>query len=189
MLDAPKYGNDHDGADAMAQMVHEHICRETAKAGKKYTNLHSYLTVTINNNANTVLGKHTAASPDGRLAHTFMANANNPFNGNDKNGLTAMLNSLVKLDPTIHAGCVQNIKFSKQMFSEYWDKVRAMLTVYFQSGGSQAMISVIGREDLENAMQQPESYKNLLVRVGGFSARFVELQEEEQREIIARTLY
>lgn len=189
LLDAPKYGNDHDEADAMAQMVHEHICTETAKAGKKYTDLHSYLTVTINNNANTVLGKHTGASPDGRLAHTFMANANNPFHGNDKNGLTAMLNSLVKLDPSIHAGCVQNIKFSKQMFSEYRDKVRAMLNVYFQSGGSQAMISVIGREDLERAVREPEKYKNLLVRVGGFSARFVELQEEEQREIIARTLY
>lgn len=189
LLDAPKYGNDHDEADAMAQMVHEHICTETAKAGKKYTDLHSYLTVTINNNANTVLGKHTGASSDGRLAHTFMANANNPFNGNDKNGLTAMLNSLAKLDPSIHAGCVQNIKFSKQMFSDYRDKVRAMLNVYFQSGGSQAMISVIGREDLERAVREPEKYKNLLVRVGGFSARFVELQEEEQREIIARTLY
>ncbi|WP_394921827.1 pyruvate formate lyase family protein [uncultured Robinsoniella sp.] len=189
LLDAPKYGNDHDQADAMAQMVHQHICTETAKAGERYTDLHRYLTVTINNNANSVLGKHTAASPDGRLAHTFMANANSPFNGNDKNGLTAMLNSLAKLDPSIHAGCVQNMKFSKQMFSEYGDKVRAMLNVYFQSGGTQAMISVIGREDLEHAMQQPEKYKNLLVRVGGFSARFVELQEEEQREIIARTLY
>ena len=147
------------------------------------------MTVTINNNANTVLGKLTSASADGRLENTFMANANNPYNGNDQNGLTALLNSLVKLDSSIHAGCVQNMKFSKQMFSKHFNQTRDMLNVYFESGGSQAMISVVGREDLENAVQQPEKYKNLLVRVGGFSARFVELNKEEQQEIIARTLY
>ena len=75
------------------------------------------------------------------------------------------------------------------MFLEHPDKVKAMLKVYFQSGGSQAMISTVGRMDLENAVSEPEKYKNLLVRVGGFSARFIELGEEEQREIIARTLY
>lgn len=189
LLDAPKYGNDEPMADGMAQMVHNHICKGTAEAGKKYTELSSYLTVVINNNANSVLGRHTSASADGRLAHTFMANANNPFNGNDKNGITAFLNSLCTLDASVHAGCVQNMKFSKQMFTTYLDKTKALLEVYFQSGGSQAMISVVGREDLENAVRWPDRYKNLLVRVGGFSARFVELGEEEQREIIARTLY
>lgn len=189
LLLAPKYGNDDDTADEMAVTVHEHICRAASEAGRKYTNLSSYLIVIINNNANTVLGKHTSASADGRMAHTFMSNANNPFNGNDTKGLTALLNSLVKLDPSIHAGCVQNMKFSKQMFLEHPDKVKAMLKVYFQSGGSQAMISTVGRMDLENAVSEPEKYKNLLVRVGGFSARFIELGEEEQREIIARTLY
>lgn len=189
LLAAPKYGNDDDAADGMARMVHDHICQAAARAGKQYTDLSTYLIVIINNNANSVLGKHTSASADGRMAHTFMSNANNPFNGNDANGLTALLNSLSKLDPSIHAGCVQNIKFSKQMFAEHPEEVRAMLKTYFRSGGSQAMISVVGREDLEHAMREPEKYKNLLVRVGGFSARFVELGEEEQREIIARTLY
>lgn len=189
LLDAPKYGNDDDEADNMARTVHEHICTEAALMGKKYTKLSNYLIVIINNNANSVLGKHTSASADGRIAHTYMSNANNPFNGNDRNGLTAMLNSLVKLDPAIHAGCVQNMKFSKRMFQEHPEKVQAMLEVYFKSGGSQAMISVVGRGDLENAMREPSKYRNLLVRVGGFSARFVELGEEEQREIIARTLY
>lgn len=81
------------------------------------------------------------------------------------------------------------MKFSKQMFAEHRDLVRDMLKVYFEAGGSQAMLSVVGREDLENAVREPEKYKNLLVRVGGFSARFTELDSEEQREIIARTLY
>lgn len=189
LLEAPKYGNDDREADQMAAAVHEHICTAAIEAGRRYTNLDSYLTVTINNNANTVLGKLTSASADGRLAHTFMANANNPFNGNDRNGLTALMNSLVKLKSSIHAGCVQNMKFSKQMFAEHRDLVRDMLKVYFEAGGSQAMLSVVGREDLENAVREPEKYKNLLVRVGGFSARFTELDSEEQREIIARTLY
>lgn len=189
LLDAPKYGNDDDEADAMAQLVHDHICKAAAQAGREYTKLSSYLVVVINNNANSVLGKHTSASADGRMAHTFMANANNPYNGNDKRGITALMNSLVKLDSKIHAGCVQNMKFSKQMFADHLPEVKALLGVYFQSGGSQAMISVVGREDLENAVREPEKYKNLLVRVGGFSARFVELGEEEQQEIIARTLY
>lgn len=189
LLKSPKYGNDDDRVDNIAKLIHEHVCNETIRAGKENTQLDNYLTVTINNNANTVLGKLTSASADGRLENTFMANANNPYNGNDQNGLTALLNSLVKLDSSIHAGCVQNMKFSKQMFSKHFNQTRDMLNVYFESGGSQAMISVVGREDLENAVQQPEKYKNLLVRVGGFSARFVELNKEEQQEIIARTLY
>ena len=189
LLAAPKYGNDDEAADGMALMVHDHICRAASRAGKQYTDLAGYLIVIINNNANTVLGKHTSASADGRFAHTFMSNANNPFNGSDVSGLTALLNSLSKPDASIHAGCVQNMKFSKQMFTEYPQKVRAMLDAYFGSGGTQAMISVTGRDDLEHAMREPEKYKNLLVRVGGFSARFIELGEEEQREIIARTMY
>lgn len=189
LLEAPKYGNDDDEADAMAQLVHDHICKAAAKAGRDYTRLSSYLVVIINNNANSVLGKHTSASADGRMAHTFMSNANNPYDGNDRNGITALLNSLSKLDAKIHAGCVQNMKFSKKMFTDHMSEVKALLGVYFQSGGSQAMISVVGKNDLENAVREPEKYRNLLVRVGGFSARFVELGEEEQREIIARTLY
>lgn len=115
LLTYPKYGNDDNAADEMAKLVHEHICL-SAIAAKEYTNHHSYLVVVINNNANSVLGKHTVATPDGRLQHTFLANANNPTRGMDKNGLTAMLNFLVKLDTSIHAGNVQNLKFSKEMF-------------------------------------------------------------------------
>ena len=188
LLTAPKYGNDDPAADAMARRVHDHICRYTRGQIRRVP-LSSYLVVIINNSANTSMGHYTMATADGRRAFEPLANANNPSGGSDKNGVTAMLNSLVKLPTDIHAGSVQNIKFSKEMFNRYYDKTRAILKVYFDRGGSQLMINVLGREDLENALKYPEKYRNLIVRVGGFCARFVELEPDVQREIMSRTMY
>ncbi len=188
LLNAPKYGNDIAEADEMAVRVHEHICTITKNQAPR-VGLDSYLVVVINNSANTTLGHTTIASADGREAFSHMANANNPVGGSDKNGLTAMLNSLVKLKTDIHAGAVQNIKFSKEMFEENFELTKTVLDTYFKNGGSQLMINVLGREDLENAMKHPERYQNLVVRVGGFCARFVELGADVQKEILSRTMY
>ncbi len=67
--------------------------------------------------------------------------------------------------------------------------MEALLRAYFKNGGTQAMITVVGRNDLIDALKYPEKYANLIVRVGGFSARFIELSPEVQKEIIERTLY
>lgn len=187
LKEVPKFGNDDPAADNMAKAVHEHVCK-AVRAQVQNTSLHSYLVV-INNSANTTLGENTAASADGRCCGEFMANANNPWGGNDKKGLTAMLNSLVKLRPDLHAGSVQNMKFSPELFRENDFLVRSILNAYFQGGGTQAMISVVNRNDLEQAMLHPERYSHLFVRVGGFSARFVELERHVQLEILSRTLY
>ncbi len=184
-----KYGNDEAMVDAMACRVHEHICQVTAEQSQA-VGLDSYLVVIINNWANTVLGKLTSASVDGRRFGQPMANANNPSPGADTNGVTAFLNSLVKLDPGIHAGAVQNMKFSRAWFSvEMFPKMSALLQAYFDQGGAQAMITVVSREDLEAAMREPERWGHLMVRVGGFSIRFVELPREAQLEILERTLH
>ncbi len=188
MLDCPKYGNDHAEADDMLVKVHEHVCNYTRNQREK-TNMHSYLIVVINNDANTVIGENTAASPDGRNARKFMNPANNPVGGADKNGVTAFLNSLVKPRTDIHAGAVQNMKFSKEMFTHYRDKLEILLMTYWKKGGAQAMLTVVGREDLQQAMIHPERYQNLIVRVGGFSERFVNLPRHTQEEILSRTLY
>ena len=188
MINAPKYGNDDEEADEMLIKVHEHICNYTRDQRLK-TDLHNYMIVIINNSFNTTLGLYTGASADGRKAATFMANANNPMGGRDISGITAMLNSILKPSPSIHAGAVQNIKLSKEMFINSPDAVKALLEAYFNNGGTQAMITVLSKEDLIRAINEPEKYKNLLVRVGGFSARFVELDKEVQQEIISRTLY
>ncbi len=185
---APKYGNDIAEADDIAKIVHEHICN-TVRDEINKVNLHSYLVVIINNSANTTMGKVTAASADGRKKGLHMANANNPWGGNDKNGLSAMLNSLVKLRPDIHAGAVQNMKFSPELFANDGVIVKSVLKTYFENGGTQAMISVVNKNDLEQAMIHPEKYGNLFVRVGGFSARFVELEKAVQKEILSRTHY
>ena len=130
----------------------------------------------------------TSASADGRLNSMYMNNGNNPQGGADKNGPTAMLNSLVKLRTDIHAGSVQNMKFSRSMFTQKRDQVNALLKTYFRKGGGQIMISVVSKGELEDAYQNPEKYPNLLVRVGGFSAKFVNLEKDVQREVISRTL-
>lgn len=188
LLQAPKYGNDDAAADAMAQRVHTHVCH-TARDQAGKAGLHSYLVVIINNWANVIFGKTTSASADGRLATTPLANANNPTSGMDRQGATAFLNSLVKLDPTIHAGAVQNMKFAKSLFTTQRPKLEALLHVYFAQGGTQAMITVVNRADMEAAMRAPEQWGHLMVRVGGFSARFIDLPRDVQVELLARTLH
>lgn len=188
LLACPKYGNDHEEADRMLTEIHNHLCNFTRKQ-KEITGLHSYLVVVINNDANTVMGMKTPASPDGRLAFTYMNPGNNPVGGADKNGVTAFLNSLVKPDPTIHAGAVQNMKFSKELFTRNRPVLEALLATYFKNRGTQAMLTVVSKGDLEEAIKHPEKYQNLIVRVGGFSERFVNLPPQTQQEILARTLY
>lgn len=185
---AEKYGNDADGVDTLAKDLHEWICSHVSEAGK-LTGMHSYLIVIINNEANTVLGRFTWASADGRKAGEPMANANNPAGGTDRCGITAMMNSLVKLRTDIHAGAVQNMAFSKELFAGEHPIAEPLLKTYFANGGQQAMINVLNRGDLEDAMLHPERHQGLLVRVGGFSARFVTLSPDVQREIASRTLY
>jgi pyruvate-formate lyase len=188
LLAAPKYGNDDPRVDGLARDLHDFEARlirdQAARVG-----LHSFLMVVINNSANTFLGRWTGASADGRLARTFMANANNPVGGMDHKGVTAMLNSLAHFPPENHAGVVQNLKLGRELFQRAPEKARALVDGFFDQGGTQLMISVLGRGDLEAAIREPEKHRNLLVRVGGFSARFVTLEKDVQQEVLARTLY
>jgi pyruvate-formate lyase len=188
MLNVSKYGNDDEVADSLALDLHNFMSHTIRKQAER-VGLHSYLMVIINNSANTSLGRWTGASADGRKSREYMANGNNPTGGMDKNGITSMLNSLVKLDPSFHAGAVQNMKFSRDVFTNSREKVEALLKTYFDNGGTQAMITVVNRNDLERAMIEPEKYASIFVRVGGFSARFIELERDVQREILTRTLY
>jgi pyruvate-formate lyase len=185
---APKYGNDDDEADAMAVRVHEHVC-EAARAQAARVGLDSYLVVVINNWANTVLGRSTAASADGRRAGAPMANANNPAPGADRAGVTAFMRSLLKLDPALHAGSVQNMKFSTELFRRRRPQLEALLATYWAGGGAQAMLTVVSRADLEQARREPAKWGHLMVRVGGFSIRFIDLPPEAQEEVLARTLH
>lgn len=188
LLAQPKYGNDDEEADEMLVRVHEHVC-EQARGQAARVGLASYLVVVINNSANTLMGAHTGASADGRHDGTPMANGNAPTGGADTCGLTARMNSVVRPSPAIHAGAVQNLSLSRELFRDRRDVVEALLSVYFARGGSQLMVTVTGRGELEAALAHPDEYRHVFVRVGGFSARFVDLPEDVQREIVERTLY
>lgn len=188
LLAAPKYGNDDDAADGMLQRVSDQAARALLVTAPQ-VGLDYCAIVNINNYANVTLGQIAAASPDGRRRGEPLANGSTPTAGRDRNGVTAMLNSLSKIDPSVHAGYTQNMKFSKRMFREDRPKLEALLRGYWSRGGAQAMITAVSRGDLENAMREPEKYANLVVRVGGFSARFVTLAREVQQDVLNRTLY
>lgn len=187
LIAATKFGNDDNAADDLAVMMHRYVCNGVRNAAKR-VGLDSYLVVIINNQVNTEWGRATSASADGRHKGIYMSNANNPQSGADKNGPTAMLNSLLKLEAKYHAGSVQNIKFSKGLFNSRRPLVEALMHSYFERGGPQLMVSVVGKGELEAAYHNPENYPNLIVRVGGFSARFVNLDRDVQQEILNRTL-
>ncbi|MCL2895875.1 pyruvate formate lyase family protein [Brenneria tiliae] len=187
-LELPKYGNDLDEVDNIAVELYEYVSNQIRMLGIK-SGLHYYLAVISNNQTNTEWGRKTSASLDGRYNGQYLNPANNPQGGADKYGPTAMLNSLVKLDPSLHGGAVQNIKFTPKLFNENKIKIKWLLRQYFDNGGCQLMINIVDKGILEDAKKHPEKYPDLIVRVSGFSAVFVNLDEDVQDEIISRTLY
>jgi pyruvate-formate lyase len=188
LLDAPKYGNDDPYVDEIMVGLHDWLAATIAEQAPR-VGLASYLGVTINNSLNTDLGRWVGATPDGRKAGTAMANANNPAPGTDTHGLTAMLNSLLKPSHDNNDGMVQNLRLTRETWTTPGGKTQALLDSYFARGGAQLMVTVVGRDDLRGAMERPEEYRDLIVRIGGFSARFVELRKDVQQEIYDRVSY
>ena len=188
LWECPKYGNDDPRADDLAVELFEYVAggiRERGiRAGMQY-----YLIVISNNQLNTEWGRRTAASYDGRFAGAFMNPANNPQGGANRSGPTAMLNSLAKFDAGLHGGSVQNMKFTPALFNGSRAEIKALLHAYFDHGGPQAMITVVDRGVLEDAVAHPDAYRDLIVRVSGFSAVFVDLEPDIQQELMSRVLY
>jgi len=188
MKSVPKYGNDDEGADMMSLWVNETICK-IARDQKDRTSLYSFLVVLINNGDSVLFGKTTGASADGRFKGEPVSNGNQPGAGNDIEGATSLLNSMAKLNSALHAGVTNNVKFSRSTMRQDLEKIKALVKGYFKSGGTQIMLTSIDKGELEQAMQNPDAYHHIFVRVGGYSERFVNLPKEIQREIIKRTLY
>ncbi len=183
-----KYGNDLETADTMANNLYEYIAKGVRDRGIK-AGMQYFLIVISNNQLNTEWGRTTGASLDGRLKGQYMNPANNPQGGANISGPTAMLNSLAKFNPKYHAGSVQNIKFSPEFFRDNRKKILALFKTYFAKGGCHLMVTVVGRGTLEDAVLHPEKYPDLIVRVSGFSAVFVNLEADIQQELISRVLY
>jgi formate C-acetyltransferase len=160
------------------------ICRDP-RGGTKFGNTH------ITKGAAALTGRVTPATPDGRLAGTPLASSVAASAGAERSGPTALLNSVCKLDParSWQSGYQVNVRFQNAMLSEKAsrDKIRAMLNVYFAKGGQELQINAVDTEMLRAAQKNPEQYRDLIVRVAGYSDYFCDLSEALQEEIIART--
>ena len=188
ILDLPKYGNDEKDVDDLANDLYEFTARSVRQIGNDL-GMDYFLIVISNNQTNTDWGKETAASLDGRRKGMYMNPANNPQGGAAKSGPTAVLNSLTRFDARYHGGSVQNIKFTPRMMYEDKEKVRILFETYFKKGGCQLMVTVVDHGVLEDAQRHPEKYPDLIVRVAGYSAVFVDLDKSVQDELLSRALY
>ena len=188
MLRAPKYGNNLDAADKYAvwyvlftnQLFSKY---RTYDGGAIYTAMAS-------NVSNIPAGREVAATPDGRKSGEPLSDAASPMHGMDVNGPTSVINSMTKPDYTlVSCGTVLNQKFSPSMFSDdrKRKKLLGLIKTYFKKGGQEIQINAISRGVLFDAMKNPQEYKNLVVRVSGFSAYYITLSKEVQEDILKRT--
>lgn len=183
-----KYGNDEEECDALANDFYEFVAKGIRQRGID-KGMGYYLIVLSNNQTNTDWGQKTSASLDGRHSGVFMNPANNPQGGASKSGPTAVLNSLSRFQAKYHGGSVQNIKFTPRMFNEDRNKIKLLFETYFKKGGCQLMVTVVDHGILEDAQIHPEKYPDLIVRVAGYSAIFVNLSKDIQDELLSRELY
>ena len=188
ILAVPKYGNDEQEADDMADDLYEFTAKSVRQKGIDL-GMDYFLIVISNNQTNTDWGLQTAASLDGRRRGVYMNPANNPQGGAAKSGPTAVLNSLSRFDAKYHGGSVQNIKFTPRMMHEDKEKVKLLFDTYFRKGGCQLMVTVVDKGQLEDAQKHPEKYPDLIVRVAGYSAVFVDLDKTVQDELLSRALW
>jgi formate C-acetyltransferase len=135
-------------------------------------------------------GAFTGASPDGRLAGEPLVDSAGPVSGRAKNGPTALILDMASIDSARHwpGGYVLNVKFSKDLFKteENIEKIASLIDTFFRIGGMQMQINTHSSELLRKAKAEPEKYKDIVVRVAGYSAYFCALDEGVQDEIISR---
>jgi len=188
---APKYGNDIDWVDEIAckwtSVFDKKLARyKNARGGPYHMGLYTV-------SAHVPMGANVGATPDGRKAGKPLADGGmSPVYGRDKNGPTAVLKSVSKVDSRLCSnGALLNMKFMPQAFKNDVDisKFVSLLRALVKLRIIHAQFNVISHEDLLAAQKNPELHLNLTIRVAGYSAYFVELAPDLQQEIIERTLF
>lgn len=183
----PFFGNDDEYADTIAVKVYDDLVdaiegRPNTRGGKTHLNM---LSTTCHNYFGSVCG----ATPNGRFAHFAISDGTSPAHGSDSHGPTAVVKSLGKLDQTKSGGTLLNVRFTPALFRRDEDikKCASLIRTYFKFGGHHIQFNIVDTETLRDAQKHPDLYKDLLVRVAGYSDYFNDMTEQLQNEIIART--
>lgn len=183
----PFYGNDDDYADDIMQQVYESLFENIeGKPSMLGPNYHlNMLSTTCHN----YFGKMTAATANGRFARTPISDGTSPSHGADRNGPTAVVKSLGKMDQIKSGGTLLNQRFLPTVLAgeEGLNGLVNLIRTYFKFGGHHIQFNVVDEATLRDAQKNPEQYKGLLVRVAGYSDYFIDLDDYHQEEIIART--
>ena len=183
----PFFGNDDDRADDIAVRIYDDLVgaiegHPNTRGGKTQLNM---LSTTCHNYFGSVCG----ATPNGRMAHFAISDGTSPSHGSDHQGPTCVIKSLGKLRQEMSGGTLLNVRFVPQLMKREEDlrKFAALVRAYFKMGGHHIQFNIVDTETLLDAQRHPDQYKDLLVRVAGYSDYFNDMTTQLQNEIIART--
>lgn len=186
--EAPKFGNDVDEVDMLTREGAAIYCREV----EKYTNPRGgrFQAGLYPASINVLMGTAVGATPDGRLAQEPLADGVSPSRGMDKSGPTAATNSVAKLDHFIASnGTLYNQKFHPGALEgeQGLRNMGSLIRGYFDQKGMHVQFNVVNRAVLQAAQKEPEKYRDLVIRIAGYSAQFTSLDKSIQDDIIERT--
>ncbi|HEX9007006.1 MAG TPA: trans-4-hydroxy-L-proline dehydratase [Bacteroidota bacterium] len=183
----PRYGNDDDRADALMRAAFEIFYQ--AVNGRRNTKGGVYRIDMLPTTCHVYFGSVTGATPDGRKAAKPLSEGISPVQGADRNGPTAVLKSASKMDHARTGGTLLNQKFTPHLLNTDAgiDAMAHLVRTYFTLGGHHIQFNVVDRETLCRAQEHPEEYRDLIVRVAGYSDYFCDLGKDLQDEIISRT--
>ncbi len=183
----PFYGNDNDYADAIMRRVYGSLF--TAIDGKPNTKGTAYHLNMLSTTCHIYFGKMLGASANGRYAGLPISDGTSPSHGADRNGPTSVVKSLGKMDQIKSGGTLLNQRFLPELLAgeEGLKRLMQLIRSYFKLNGHHIQFNVLDAKTLKRAQKNPENYRDLLVRVAGYSDYFVDLDKHHQAEIVART--
>ncbi len=188
MNNTPFFGNDDDYVDSIALRVYDDLFglidgRPNGKKGGKY-----HLNM-LSTTCHIYFGKVMGAMPNGRLAQKSISDGTSPSHGCDTHGPSAVIRSLAKLDQVKSGGTLLNLRFLPSLLKRDEDvaKLGSLIRSYFAQGGHHVQFNIVDTATLKAAREHPEEYKDLLVRMAGYSDYFNDMNEDLKQEVIERT--